>query len=380
MEKSHFFIRSICFIFLSSLGGFVFSFTTLSIGWMIGTLLLAALISFYKPKLINNHNHQKGLPSFWMYLGQSFLAIELGQKINISFIEVFRENWISIISMLLLSILFSLLSGFILWRLTDFDMITCFFGATPGGLSAMPSIAEEIGANTMVVTVIQTMRVFLVVLLIPLFASIWLTRSTNDLTVNHAVVFTTDSPFEITQLLWTLLLIVGVCGGYYVGKYLRFPAPWLVGGMLGVGCVQTMGSALFGTDLKAWWPPSMMVLSQIFIAACIGSRFDKEMIVGMTKTLVVSFFTTIGLILSLFFCAYFISHITGISLVTSVLAFTPGGIAEMTTTSAVLNADSTFVVVVQVLRIVVVLVILPPVFRLLKRWEAHKIERSRTSA
>lgn len=121
-----FFIRSICFIFLSSLGGFVFSFTNLSIGWMIGTLLLAALISFYKPKLINHHNHQKGLPSFWMYLGQSFLAIELGQKINISFIEVFRANWISIISMLLLSILFSLLCGFILWRFTDFDMITCF--------------------------------------------------------------------------------------------------------------------------------------------------------------------------------------------------------------------------------------------------------------
>ena len=144
---------------------------------------------------------------------------------------------------------------------------------------------------------------------------------------------------------------------YYVGKYLRFPAPWLVGGMLGVGCVQTMGSVLCDTDLKAWWPPSMMVLSQIFIDTSIGSRFYKEMIVGMTKTLVVSFFTTIGLILSLFFCAsYFISLITGISLVTSVLAFTPGGIAEMTTTSAVLNADSTIVVVVQVLRIVVVLV------------------------
>jgi uncharacterized membrane protein AbrB (regulator of aidB expression) len=157
-----------------------------------------------------------------MYLGQSFLAIELGQKINISFIEVFRANWISIISMLLLSILFSLLSGFILWRFTDFDMITCFFGATPGGLSAMPSIAEEVGANTMVVTVIQTMRVFLVVLMIPLFASIWLTGSTNDLTVDHAIVSTTHSPFEITQLLWTVLLIVGVCGGYYVGKYLRF--------------------------------------------------------------------------------------------------------------------------------------------------------------
>ncbi len=37
----------------------------------------------------------------------------------------------------------------------------------------MPGMAEEVGANTAVVSIIQTMRVFLVVLAVPLFVVYW---------------------------------------------------------------------------------------------------------------------------------------------------------------------------------------------------------------
>ena len=43
-----------------------------------------------------------------------------------------------------------------------------------------------------------------------------------------------------------------------------------------------------------------------------------------------------------------VAEVTGITfLLTSVLAFAPGGVAEMATTAVVLHADSTFVVTVQ---------------------------------
>ena len=88
--------------------------------------------------------------------------------------------------------------------------------------------------------------------------------------------------------------------------------------------------------------------------------------------MVVALINTIGLIAAMFVCALFVSKITGIELITSILAFAPGGIAEMATTSIVLQADSTLVVAVQVLRILTIWLLLPPLFRMFHQWGERK--------
>ena len=105
----------------------------------------------------------------------------------------------------------------------------------------------------------------------------------------------------------------------------------------GVAIVQSFGSLYIGHDMVSWWPHVVITLSQIFIAASIGSRFHKSMFIGLKQTMFVAFLSTIGLIFSMIMCAIFVSKVTGIALITTVLAFAPGGIAEMTTTSVVLN-------------------------------------------
>lgn len=376
MKRNITFFRSLWFISISSLGGFFLSLTGLSIGWMIGTFLMAALLSFLKPSLLRHDANQKGVPKYWLFMGQCILGIELGQKINLSFLHIFKEYWMTIILMLLLSIFFSLLSGFVLWKYSKTDMLTSFFGTAPGGLSAMPGIADEVGANTAVVSIIQTMRVFLVILIIPIIVSSWASSPVDHI----AFPVQTASAFEVEKLLWTVVLVGIAYGGYRLGKYLKFPAPWLIGSMLGVAVVQSFGSLYMGHDMVSWWPYVVITLSQIFIAASIGSRFHKSMFIGLKQTIIVAFLSTIGLIFSMIMCAIFVSKVTGIALITAVLAFAPGGIAEMTTTSVVLNADSTFVVAVQVLRIIIVCVILPPFFRLLNHWEHKKHLFSQASA
>jgi uncharacterized membrane protein AbrB (regulator of aidB expression) len=67
------------------------------------------------------------------------------------------------------------------------------------------------------------------------------------------------------------------------------------------------------------------------------------------------------------FCSIGVSSLANIPLVTSTLAFAPGGVAEMATASLSLHADSAFVVAVQTLRLVTIFVLLPPMFRLFNR-------------
>ncbi|WP_338448692.1 AbrB family transcriptional regulator [Niallia oryzisoli] len=378
MNKHKGFFQNLLFVCLSGFGGFLLSLTGLPIGWMIGTLLTATFLTIVQPKKVHLSHHQGGIPKYWLYIGQCILGIELGQKVTSSVIYIFLENWLTILIMLFLSILFTFFSGLILCKYSNLDLLTSFFATAPGGLSSIPGIAEEVGANTGAVSIIQTMRVFLVLLTIPVAMSFLSGNLEGRERLNP--VPTEVIHVGLEQLTLTILFVLIACGGYYLGKFLRFPAPWLIGSMVSVAIVKSFGSILLGFDLIAWWPQLFIIVSQIVIGASIGSRFQKNMFRGLNRILLISFLNTIGLIFFTLICAYFVSRYTDLTFLTASLAFAPGGIAEMTTTALVLNEDSTFVVAVQVLRVVTVCSTLPPLFRLIKYMEVKKKAHSHQSA
>ncbi|WP_226639646.1 AbrB family transcriptional regulator [Priestia flexa] len=357
MKATLSFSSTLLLIILSALGGLLLSSLGMSIGWMIGTLIVATTLAITRPQFLKVPSNSKGMPKVWLYIGQLILAIELGQQINLTVVSTFVDNWLPVSIILLISILFSLGSGFILFKFTSNDLLTSLFSTAPGGLSAMPGIAEEVGANTATVSVVQIMRVFLVVLTVPLLVSSLGEQATVAAPSKAAFSFSLES------VSWTFVLVFAAFIGYLIGKRFKFPAPWLVGGMLTVGIMQVAGSTIAGYNLTAWWPHLVLIIAQVIIATSIGSRFHADMFQGMKRTIGVAFISTIVLIGTMFLCAYIVSEVGGIPFITTALAFAPGGVAEMATTSVVLGADAPFVVAVQVFRILIVSLLLPPIFR-----------------
>lgn len=352
-------------IAVSGLGGFLLSLTGMSIGWMIGTLMTAAFIALRRPALFQRKGKNTlCIHSRWLLLGQFILGIELGQKMNMKVLHIFAENWLPVSFMLVFSILLAMLSGFVLWKLSKTDMLTSFVGTAPGGLSAMPGIAQEVGANTAVVSLVQTIRVLMVVLTIPFTVFYLNTKSQSDAVVAQGSAFS-SGVFTISNISWTAALILGAWLMSRLAVRLHFPAPWLIGSMLGVAALQVGAGALTGHDLIPYWPAQANIASQVFLGATIGSKMNKQMFVGLKNTLIVAAVSSAGLIAATVLSSIAIAEITGISVITAILAFSPGGIAEMATTAVTLHEDSTFVVAVQVVRIILVIAMLPPFFRFL---------------
>ncbi|MHC2453090.1 uncharacterized protein ACUXP3_003732 [Bacillus altitudinis] len=352
-------------IAVSGLGGFLLSLTGMSIGWMIGTLMTAAFIALRRPALFQRKGKNTlRIHSRWLLLGQFILGIELGQKMNMKVLHIFAENWLPVSFMLVFSILLAMLSGFVLWKLSKTDMLTSFVGTAPGGLSAMPGIAQEVGANTAVVSLVQTIRVLMVVLTIPFTVFYLNTKSQSDVVVAQGSAFS-SGVFTISNISWTAALILGAWMMSRLAVRLHFPAPWLIGSMLGVAALQVGAGALTGHDLIPYWPAQANIASQVFLGATIGSKMNKQMFVGLKNTLIVAVVSSAGLIAATVLSSIAIAEITGISVITAILAFSPGGIAEMATTAVTLHEDSTFVVAVQVVRIILVIAMLPPFFRFL---------------
>ena len=177
--------------------------------------------------------------------GQMLLGIELGQKMNMSVISIFKENWLFVGVMLLLSVMFAMLSGFVLWRFSKTDMLTSFVGTAPGGLSAMPGIAQEVGANTAIVRLVQTIRVLFVVMTIPFFVFFINAKHPDAHAAGSQVMAAGTSEFEATHM----MDCVDLLGGFGVCKAmkLRFPAPWLLGSMTGAAVLQIAGASMAGS-------------------------------------------------------------------------------------------------------------------------------------
>jgi membrane AbrB-like protein len=355
MQKHNKLKLNVFLILLSLMGGFIFSFSGLPIAWLLGSLILASLgtivLKWMKLK------GDMGIYPFWRQLGQTILGIELGQNVNISFINTIENHFIVIIITLILTITISLLSGIVLWRYSSANMMTSLFASTPGGISAMPAIAEEVGANSVVVTIIQTLRILLVVGTIPLLVG---AISTQSETINPAF---NQSYFEFHSLLWTACLIIGACGGALIGKTIKMPVPWLIGSMLGVTFIQLIGTLVTGESVMAYWPHHLLIFAQILIGSSIGSRVSMDMFKGLGKTFFISIISTLTLVTLIMIMSVGISFTSHIPLVTCILAFAPGGVAEMTTAAIALHADSIFVLAVQSIRLFTIIILLPSLFR-----------------
>ncbi|RYM06721.1 AbrB family transcriptional regulator [Sporolactobacillus sp. THM7-7] len=359
-------IHNLAFISISGLGGFLLSLTGLSIGWMVGTLISAGALSLWRPKRIALLQRKNGIESYWLKIGQLMLGIQLGQQINLTVFRIFGQNWVTMTGMILASIVIALITGLMLFRFSKTDLVTSLYGTTPGGLSSMIGIAADVGANTAVVGIIQTMRVILVVSTLPLAVSLWGGEGGGE-TVSEL------AP-PLTQSSCAGLLAVSAMAlfGCFISKAARLPAPWLIGSMMGVGAAQVLSDLAFGHDLAVWWPNGLIIIAQLMIGASVGSKLNRAMFAGLARAAVIGVLGSLGLMAAMVVCSLVVSRLTRINAVTSILAFSPGGIAEMAATSVVLHADSTFVVAVQVLRVLAICLFLPPFFRLMGKLAADK--------
>jgi uncharacterized protein len=356
-------LQNIVVLLIGSSGGFLLSLTGLSVGWMLGTMMLLGFLSVQRPALFAQVMPQRGLHPIWKQIGQLLLAVQVGQQMTGSVVEIFATAWLPVTVVLVLSLVTSVLLGLFLWRYSGDSLLTSLYAITPGGVSNMPTIAQEVGANAITVSIVQTMRILLVVSIIPFFAMEW-----RGETGGGSARLGTDAHLPVAaghSYGWTACLVLAALAGSALGKRCNLPAPRLVGGMIGVALVQFVSSAWNGADLLPWFPSGVRVIAQIFLGASIGTCLQREMFVGMGRTVFVGLVSALCLVLIMLGCSLSMSALYGIPVITSILAFAPGGVAEMAITAVVLQANASFVVAAQTLRLIFIFLILPPLFRLL---------------
>ncbi|MDV7145103.1 AbrB family transcriptional regulator [Tropicimonas sp. TH_r6] len=237
-------------------------------------------------------------------------------------------------------------------RVGGYAPVDAFFCAAPGGLNEMIVLGGQAGGDESRIALAHALRVFLTISGIALvFALLLDIRAVRGAASWVAVT-------DLSLLDAALLLACGVIG-FYGGKWLRLPAPQLFGPMIASAAAHML-------EWVTVPPPSLLVIAaQLTIGTVLGCRFagvslremGRDMLLGLGATMLLLCVTTVF--------AALLGPVAGTSLPQGVLAYSPGGLTEMSLLSLAMGQDVAYVSTMHVARIVMILFGMPLVFRLI---------------
>ncbi len=141
--------------------------------------------------------------------------------------------------------------------------------------------------------------------------------------------------------------------GAWLAQQINLPTPLMLGPIFALFLAK-----LVGLDVgKA--PGTYGELGKILLGTCVGATFNRAVLARLGPLILPSALATLVLIASALLLAAALARITGLSLATALLSLTPGGMAEMVAVADEAQADMAAVAVLQLLRFVMVLLLVP---------------------
>lgn len=320
-------------------GGWLASQVGWPLPWVTGALLAVILVRCATPWQLREIPNGRRC-------GQWIIGTGIGLHFTPIILEQVAEHWPLILVGALVTSVSSLVSVWLLLR-TGEDRATAFFSSMPGGSGEMVNLGARNGANLGRVAAGQSLRVLLVVLLVPAVFKYLLGEG--------AV------PQHNGELGWAWLALIGGLGvvAALVWQKLDQPNPWLFGPLL-VTATLSIGMGLQGS-----LPAGGSQLGQWLIGSGLGCHFNRAFFRRAPSFLGRTLAGTLLTMLIAGLAAWLLSLATALDLRSLTLGMMPGGIAEMSLTAETLQLSVPLVTALQVMRLLFVLFLAEPLFR---RW------------
>ena len=325
---------------ISGLGVAAFLVIGLPLPWLLGPMfgcLVAALAGV-----------ELGAQPLVSDLMRTVLGVAVGASITPALFVALPPLLPTLVMMPLLVILIGAIGYPLLRRVFGFAHPTAYYASMPGGLQDMLLFGEEAGGDVRALSLIHATRVLIIVTVLPFgFAYVM------DLDLTAAP----GAPLADIPLQEMLIMVVAGLVGWRVAKAVGLFGAALLGPLF-------LTAALSLGDVIHHRPPAVAIqAAQFFIGLTVGVKYS-----GITwKELRVDVGAGVGFTILILTLSLVLAE--GVILagwmppVEAILAFSPGGQAEMAILALVAGADVGIVVIHHIVRIVFVITLAPVVAR-----------------
>jgi uncharacterized protein len=324
-------------------GGALCAWLGTPLPWMIGPLAAMALLQFGGASLES--------PPYGREAGQLAIGLALG----LYFTPAVASEVIAHAPALLAAgfgvFLVGVATSLFLARAARVDGATAFFSCAIGGAAEMAVLAERHGALVDRVALAHSLRLLVVVTGVPVAITLLGQTGTED--YRPVVV-----PFDALKL--ATLAALGLAAAF-AWRRTGLPNAFMMGPLL-FTIALTASGAVF-SSMPSW----VTNAAQVLLACNLGARFQQSFLREAPR-FVAAVMAGVALMLALTaLLAIVLAWSMDIIPATTLLACSPGGIAEMAITAKVLKVGVAFVTAAHVLRFVVVILLTEPAYRLYAR-------------
>lgn len=335
--------RILATLALGSLGGAAYAALGLPLPWMLGAMTATMAASVAGARLL--------VPNAWRLGMLTVIGVLLGSGFTAD-VGAGLLRWLPSLAAIPAYVVISIALGLLLLRrLARLEPVTAFFSAAPGGLSEMMLLGERAGGDMRQIALLHGARIFMIVFCVP-----FLVRRLGG--PGHAAAL---APPALADALDLAVLAACAALGFLGGRLLRLPAPMLLGPLV-------VSAAAHVTGLVATAPPRPVVIAaQVIVGAAMGARFSGIAPRAIGQLLLIGGVLSAVLLGVTLATAGGLHAATGIAFVALTLAYAPGGIAEMSLVALALGIEPLFVATHHVVRIALVVLLAPILFRLWRR-------------
>lgn len=341
-------LRIVATLAAAGAAGALFAWLGTPLPWMLGPLFLTAALGVAGAPLATSSRLRN--------VGQWVIGMAIGLYFTPEVVALLPR----LAPALLAGVAWALLLGYafyrwLLWTCPEMrgDRAGAYFAAAIGGASEMALLAERHGGAVDRVAAAHSLRVLLVVSLIPFaFQALGVMGADPALPAEQAL-----RPVGLA------LLGAASAAGMALFHRLGVPNPWVLGALAATAALTALEAPL--SALPAWASPA----AQVLIGVALGSRFTPAFARAAPRWLGAVALGTLAMIVASAACAWALARLAGLHPATVMLGTSPGGIAEMTITAKVLQLGVPLVTAFHVTRYVGVMMLTGWVFR----WEQRRL-------
>ena len=321
---------------IGAVGGFIAMALHTPLPMLLGSMIAIAATAMLR---INLFGHAPAAPMHLRLFFIPIIGLAIGGSFTPAIISEAGEWWPSLIVLAAYIPLIHLLGYYGYRRMGGLSKTTAFYSAVPGGLIEAITLGEEAGADARMLTTLQFMRLILCIILVPLgFTLIFGAVGSSA----GAILERGHTPLE---LLDGATLFAAGAAGLYLGRRFNLPAGVITGPII-------LSAAVHLAELTTAVPPLWLIqVTQLIMGVSLGTRFVGLEWTSFVHALKLSVANIVLTLSVAFAAALALSQFVAEPPEAVILAFAPGGLAEMALIAVSLHISVVYVTAHHVARL-----------------------------
>jgi membrane AbrB-like protein len=317
--------------------------------WMIGALVFATTMRML--------DRPVPVPGVTRPIGQVLVASSVGLSFTPDAVAAMGTLLVPMVAAAILTVVIGFVVAAALMRMTHVDVVTASLASIPMGPVESATLAQRHGVAPGPVVFAQTLRIMLLVILIPP-ALVALDGGVSD---PSAVL--RAMPWTVTGGL--LLVAFGVAGAM-AARAVGLANPFFVGSIGGAAL-----AAAFSLPITAY-PYPVLVIAQIFLGVWLGAVFDRALVRRAGGFIPAAVLSSLLMVALCGLMGLGLVWVTGQPWQVMILSTAPGSVTEMALTAKILQQGIAVVTAFHLVRIFIILPLAGTIIgltaRLARKW------------